>query len=433
LLRALVATWYTRWPDLPASALDGLLEALGQPPSFLTPPVRPAHTRHYLPDLNHRKGDTGGTDLTLDPFLSLPRGAELLVRWEADLDSEQRAVLAKLAELLPYLGRADSVCEARLLDGNPVPDQSWWCPGFVGEETVRLLSPAMPIRRAILEMSTVEVRKARRSVPPETLWVTYGRSRPATPIVLPREPTDVQAIRFAVRSRAPLKSSHGILLADAVHYQAARLLAGSGGVDLLGGSGAATNHRHAHWLPISEGIGHDASVTAVVVYVPSAMRAGAVVSLVRIHKASGHLGQSGGEGYDVRGLPQVNLLLQAAGSVAQVAPELCGPARRWHSLTPYLPVRHRKRESLSDYLSADVAVELRYRDRPPAKISQIDPSGGLSDRWALGFRRYRLAEHMGRSRPGLGLRLEFAENVDGPLLLGQLSHFGYGIFVPESG
>ena len=44
------------------------------------------------------------------------RGRRLLVRWDADLTADQRQVLAKLAELLPYLGRAESVCEARLLD-----------------------------------------------------------------------------------------------------------------------------------------------------------------------------------------------------------------------------------------------------------------------------------------------------------------------------
>lgn len=44
-----------------------------------------------------------------------------------------------------------------------------------------------------------------------------------------------------------------------------------------------------------------------------------------------------------------------------------------------------------------------------------------------------MAENMSRSRPGLGLWLEFAEEVEGPLLLGQLSHFGYGVFVPEEG
>jgi CRISPR-associated protein Csb2 len=147
---------------------------------------------------------------------------------------------------------------------------------------------------------------------------------------------------------------------------------------------------------------------------------------------SGQRGARDGEdGYQVKGLPSVRLLLQAAGPVGQVAPELCGPARRWRSLTPYLPVRHRKRESLSGYLAADVATELRYRNLPPAVVTQADPDGGLPDRWGRGYRRYRMNEHLGKARPGLGLQLEFIEEVAGPVLLGQLSHFGYGIFVPE--
>ena len=47
LLRALVATWHTRWPDLPAAVLDAVLDALGDPPSYQTPgdgPATPATT-----------------------------------------------------------------------------------------------------------------------------------------------------------------------------------------------------------------------------------------------------------------------------------------------------------------------------------------------------------------------------------------------------
>ena len=40
-------------------------------------------------------------------------------------------------------------------------------------------------------------------------------------------------------------------------------------------------------------------------------------------------------------------------------------------------------------------------------------------------------ERLRDARPGVGLRLEFAEPVGGPMLLGQLSHFGFGVFVPE--
>ncbi|HXP20920.1 MAG TPA: type I-U CRISPR-associated protein Csb2 [Streptosporangiaceae bacterium] len=431
LLRALVATWYTRWPDLAAPVLDGLLDALGEPPSYLTPSAWPAHTRHYLPGLGHRKGDAGGTDLTFDPFLSLRRDASLLVRWGTDLGGEQRAALAKLAELLPYLGRADSVCEARLLDDSPDPDQTWWQPDAVGQQTVRLLSPVQPVSRLALETSTVQVRKMHRTLPPDTTWISYGVTHQAAAKREPDELREVQAIRFAVVSRAPVKSSHGILLADAVHQQGARFLAESGGADLLGGGGAATDHQHAHWLPIAEGTGADAFVRAIVVYVPSGLRAADVASLVRIRGAGGRRGSANGDGYEYRGLPAVKLLLQAVGPASQVAPELCEPARRWRSRTPYLPVRHRRRESVPDYLSGDVSTELRYRGLPATAVSQLDPDGRLPDRWALSFRRYRMNERLAQSRPGLGLRLEFAEPVAGPMLLGQLSHFGYGIFEPE--
>jgi CRISPR-associated protein Csb2 len=438
LLRALVATRYTRWPDLPAPVLDGLLDALGDPPSYLTPAARPAHTRHYLPDLSHRKGETGRTDLTLDPFLWLRRDAELLVRWDADLDGERRAVLAKLAELLPYLGRADSVCEARLLDSDPVPGDTWWRPGADGEQTARLLAPARPVRRDVLEMSTVEVRKARRTVPPGTVWVSYASTPPAPPEPARQELTRVQAVRFAVVSRVPVKATHGLLLADEVHRKAAGIFAGEAGGRILGYGGAATHHHHAHWIPIAEGTGPAACVQSLVVFVQPGLQTEEVARLLTIRGASGHRGgREGDNGYQVKGLPSVRLLLQAAGPVEQVAPELCGPARRWRSLTPYLPVRHwhRKRETLAEYLNADIAAELRYReqyrDLSAPRVQCSDPDEGLPDRWARDFRRYRIKEHLGQSRPGLGLRLEFDVEVAGPLLLGQLSHFGYGIFRPE--
>ena len=35
------------------------------------------------------------------------------------------------------------------------------------------------------------------------------------------------------------------------------------------------------------------------------------------------------------------------------------------------------------------------------------------------------------ARPDVDLVLEFAAPVTGPLLLGQLSHFGFGMFVPD--
>lgn len=440
LLRILVATWYTRWPDLPAPVLDGLLDALGDPPSYLIPPTRSGHTRHYLPDLDHKKGEPGGTDLTLDPFLSIGRNAKLLVRWEADLSSEQHQVLAKLTELIPYLGRAESVCDIQLLDTDPEPDQTWWRPRADGARQVRLLAVARPVSRPLLEASTIQVRKDRRTVPPGSVRVSYAAAAEAQQRPPPaREAAPVEAVRFAVVGRVPLKAAHGILLADEVHRKVGDKLAAAGLPDdrrraILGSGGAATQHEHAHWVPVADGTARGARVMALVVWVPRGLRPEEVAAVITLREVSGRRrGRTGGEDYEVRGFPQVQLLFQAAGPVAQVAPELRGSARRWRSLTPYLPVRHRKREALGDYLAADVGNELSYRGRPSAAVRSVEPDGRMPDRWSREFRRYRLTERMDKSRPGLGLRLEFEEEVAGPLLLGQLSHFGYGIFVPDQG
>jgi CRISPR-associated protein Csb2 len=434
LLRTLVATWHTRWPDLPASALDRLLDALGDPPRYRTPLARSGHTRHYLPDPNHRKGETGATDLTLDPYLSVPAEDDLLVQWDSDLDDEQCVVLAKLVELVPYLGRAESVCEARLLDEGPDADDTWWRPtnsAGAATEATRLLTPLRPVRRTNLEVSTTDVRKGRRTVPPETAWATYTRQAPVAvrPSKARASATQVDAVRFAVVSRAPFKATHGILLADEAHYQAARGL-GADGRDLLGFGGAPTNHRHAHWLSIPDGPQRGALVTALVIWRPSGFTADEITRLVTIRRLTGHRGGSD-NGYDLKGFPPTDLLLQSAGGIEVVAPELSRESRRWRSLTPYLPVRHRKRQALDDYVAEDVRRELDYRDLPPATVARLSPDEELSDRWALDFRRYRLRERLSDARRGLGLRLEFDRPQRGPLLLGQLSHFGYGMFAPE--
>jgi CRISPR-associated protein Csb2 len=434
LLRALVATWHTRWPDLPAPALEELLDQLGDPPSYRTPSVKSGHTRHYLPDLGHRKGETGNTDLTLDPFLSVSPSDELLVQWQSSLRDEQRQVLAKLAELLPYLGRADSVCEARLLDSDPVPDASWWRPD-VGEGAAhtRLLTPTRPVSRTALETSTVELRRRRRRTPDGARWVTYSAvpQLPAAVANSSRFVERVTAVRYAVMGNVPMRLTHGVLLADDTHRVVGKRLEQTGLPEknrqaILGSNGASTGHMHAHWLALP-GQEKAQSVKSMLIWVPQGLPPEALSAVISLPKMSGQRGS-----YQVKGFPPVKLLFQAAGTVEQVAPELCGPSSRWwRSLTPYLPVRYRKRESLEEFLATDVNTELSYRNRPVASVSGNEPELRLSDQYAREFRRYRIAETMAKSRPGLGLRLEFDEPVTGPLLLGQLSHFGYGIFVPE--
>lgn len=432
MLRALIATWHTRWPDLPATTMDGMVEALADPPVYRTPSAIAGHTRHYLPDLDHRRGEQGSTDLTLDSFLKISPADELLVQWAADLDDGQREVLGKLAELLPYLGRSESACEARLVDSGPPPDGSWWRPSNGG--TVRLLAPTRPVSRVALEVTTTEMRKRRRTMPPGSTWVTYeaGRADPAAESVRHAEFERVEAIRFAVLGNVPLRATNGVLLADEAHREVGRLL-GKAGVDddrrceILGTDGARTDHAHAHWIPLPDSGDRGASVKYFVVWMPQGLWTDEVQAMLSLREVSGRRGA-----HEISGLPRVALRFQAAGPIQQVAPELCGTASRWRSMTPYLPVRHRKRETPDEFLTGDVGTELRYRDKPSAAVTRIEAGAGLTDRWASEFRRRRVEERLARtpSRLGMGLQIEFREPVDGPLLLGQLSHFGFGIFEP---
>jgi CRISPR-associated protein Csb2 len=439
ILRALIATWHTRWPDLPTATLDGLLDALADPPCYRTPCTVTGHTRHYLPDLDHRTGETGYTDLTLDPFLAVTPDEELLVRWDTTLNAGQRQALAKLAELLPYLGRSESVCEARLLDGDPRPDESWWRPEPGGE--TRLLAVTRPVTRAKLEASTTDVRRSSRMMPAGTKWVSYAAGNAAPAAVQRREDDqgDVTAIRFAVMGPVPMRATHGVLLADRAHEVAGTALSKAGIPDarrqeIMGTRGAGTDHAHAHWIALPDSPERGASVRNLIIWCPDGLRTEEVQALLSLRKLSGQRGD-----YEISGFPDLQLRLQAAGTIQQVAPELCRPSRCWRTLTPYLPVRHRKRDTPDEYVAADVATELRYRDKRPARVSRLEPRSAMTDRWASEFRRRRIREPLAQegtrriqSRPGMGLRLEFTEPVEGPLLLGQLSHFGFGIFVPDT-
>jgi CRISPR-associated protein Csb2 len=90
-----------------------------------------------------------------------------------------------------------------------------------------------------------------------------------------------------------------------------------------------------------------------------------------------------------------------------------GASTLWTSVTPYRPTRHPKRSDPGAAIISDVYVECARRALPAPKVEVVDlvhgPRGGL-------------AAH---------LRLTFAVAVRGPLLLGDGSHFGAGLFRPS--
>ncbi len=116
IVRALIATWYLkarRDEEISEHTIRALADALlSQPPVFRLPRATTAHTRHYMP-INKGKMTTK----VFDTFVQLSERDAIFVAWDVVLPPQQLAALQTLAGRLGYFGRAESLVEARVLEG----------------------------------------------------------------------------------------------------------------------------------------------------------------------------------------------------------------------------------------------------------------------------------------------------------------------------
>lgn len=118
------------------------------------------------------------------------------------------------------------------------------------------------------------------------------------------------------------------------------------------------------------------------------------------------------------------------GRIEDGTPELVRPATVWNSATPFTPSRYPGRhDTWPDFLAEQVRRELRHRGLPePRAVAVVDGDW----REVLRSRPSRWGGRRGTpNRASAYLRLTFDEPVSGPIALGQLSHFGLGLFAPE--
>ena len=436
LLRALIATWHTRWPDLPASVLDGLLDYLGDPPSYRTPDTCPATPGTTCPTSSSRRERPGGTDLTLDPFLSRPRReAACPVGRRPARGPAAGAGQARRAAPLPWPRGVR--LRGQLLDSSRAGRhlvagrRGWLNPD-------RLLAATRPVSRAALGANTVEIRKRRTTMPPGTRWVSYAtglrRRTVSRRIGCGLRDQPVTAIRFAVtgafRLRRRMASCSRMKRISsrprADQSRAQRERKEDPGQQPCG---------HGPWSCPLDACSLDKWKTRLFGTWLSGCRRGRGGGCACGHHHVRAVGPQGRRGRRVRpcAVSRVNCCSRQPARSSRwprsyavrrgdggVAPRTCrfgtASGNPWTITWP------------STWL-------LREGTGPwPGPSAGGGPDGSRSrpaDRWARDFRRYRMTEQLSKSRPGLGLRLEFGEPVAGPLLLGKLSHFGYGIFVPD--
>ncbi|MEV7970953.1 type I-U CRISPR-associated protein Csb2 [Sphaerisporangium sp. NPDC088356] len=434
LLRGLYSVWQLRAPELDARVVHGLLGRLAIPPSYMIPPYRIAHSRHYYPDSKHRSGSVS-VDKAVDAFAVLDGNQTIYAIWPIDLDPEQSDALARLAKSMPYIGRADSTCDVEVLDRLPKEATGHRQAEPIGmddealssnHELADLLSPDLPLDLDALIARPVDVRANKLLFPPGSRKISYAVP---TPSRASRPVRHVQGkftvVRLAVSGIVQPPMGHAVPLMDALRGACIKVLTRRGGMSdsLLAGKSAdgtpmGDAHRHAHFLPFDSN--GDGCIDEVIVWTPGGLSAHEVHALDTVTR------RSVGVPEGVTGPRDLQMLLTASGDESLLPTEWNHRSRRWKSITPFVPSRHRKpRQTPATYLHDEVVRELAYRRQAvPDVVVKEKPDSSF-----VGFTRQRWrGKRSAETRPGYGLELEFAEPVEGPISLGHLSHFGLGLF-----
>jgi len=424
ILRALYATWRWRAPDLDEALILALLSKLADAPSFVLPPWGEGQTRHYMPDIAH------GKDKAFDTFAVFEPGAQVQATWPADLGSSERDALVELSARLPYLGRAESVCEVHVVDAPDVGGIECVPVGDLAvreadDGRVRVLVPRVPLDTEALLVRTVDMRDQGLLEPPGARWVEYERPDPPPR----RRPSPARrwvaptAVRWALATPARPSKRAAVTVADCLRRacmaQYGRLFDGAVSTVLAGKdkSGAPlSGHRHAHYLAFDED--RDGLLDHVIVWAPGGFSE-------RDMQALGWLERLVGFAF-ISDFRPARLGLEGFGDAAVIARNLVGPSRRWRSHTPFAPPRHAKRGTPWEvHIDVQIREELTRRGLPEPEEIVL-----LRGDW-LSYRRNRpTREPLEAARRAVGLELRFAEPVTGPMALGALSHFGLGLFLP---
>ncbi len=488
LLRALVAVWKRTCPEFSEEQVRRVLTPLCQPPSFLLPPHKVAHTRHYMP-LNKKSPmeGGGGTTLVFDTFVSVGRKDELFIGWpDANLEADDARCLETLADNLNTLGRAEGWVEAKVdfagtgvLAWNCVPTDSdpnpvrVFCPNpttafgsehYPTHDPKKLakgkVNPAdflfdCPRWHLCLDTETIHERKW--PTVPGSKWVHYARPAEKTAAAArPKPPERVRptVARFLLDGPVLPLVEDTVLVAEVFRRAAMSRFRGwceqhpveaerfrrtdepdSFSSRTLSGkelSGVMrTDHTHAYYLPTCDIQDDPRHITHVTVTADDGFGAGEVAALTAVRSLS--LG-------DAEDGLKLRVQLVGLGETKDFNHALFATAKVWESATPFVAHRHLKRRgSKRDHLPPggdwrDEFVKLAAREclariAPVAcEVEFVKAIDELPP--AIGFRRRRRRDLGGPARAFGFVRLTFATAVRRPAAFGYGCHYGLGLLKP---
>lgn len=473
LLRTLVATFYRARPaGVTEEQLKLVLVALASsPPAFYLPPAGVAHTRHY--DVANGSLKFFDTFLVTDVEGKGGIGTEggkaensIIWLWEGvTLDKDGRAALGALLRATNTFGRAESWCEAELLETtgtepNCRPLELMADATKVrGVEPVRVLTPQTEAWDGdeLLEALTIEtskMRKERRLEPSGAAWMTYARPinllnrRAAAPRNPPKKRSPITVVRFALDSKVLPRVEDTLPFCELVRRATiwwSKQVAPESHSELINGKTAdgtrLKGHRHAHFIATDEdGDGRLDHLTIALPYNPEGFSPDDVEAITRLEK----LKRQERNPSETRAYP-IYVRLTGLGDIGQFveqtdvpnAQRILRPARRWRSVTPFVLPRFATRGAGKGARPRDTPIEQLRREAASRDLPQIVDYRQLERREFKMRPPVRWFEFKTRRMNGTtgygvaGFEIEFAEAVRVvPVALGFGCHFGLGLFEP---
>lgn len=488
IVRALIATWYLKArqnQEIPQETVRALIESLSsRAPVFQLPRATTAHTRHYMP---YNAGKNEKTTKVFDTFVQTSKDASLLVGWDVALSAEELVALRSLTSRLGYLGRAESIVEARVLEGvtltapqvvphetgsdlppkpelirlmAPMASQDYdaWRVQFLGATEVpaggkktkkkKAKGPEVPDDLfAALHADTGELQAAGWNLPPGARQINYVRPENAFSLATKPRPRRIQTLpivaRFAVKSAVAPSITQAISVADRVHAALCKWSdQGNGRATVFTGIDSdgkpISGHGHAHIF--CEATGARDAITHITLWAPMGFDDAACLALRRLNKVWGH------GGHDLR------LVLHGIGQPEDFDDcNLFGEARVWRSLTPFVSTRHAKtfhdgrpKMDVNGWQIGSGAHDLlRLLALHPQGANAVVKQLEERDRpFRFGNRHLGSLQFQSKRSGGGGYRgsgagnafiIQFPEPVRGPFALGYGAHFGLGLFqaVPQ--
>ena len=289
----------------------------------------------------------------------------------------------------------------------------------------RVLCARQPFELNDLLQSPDTVRKNGRLIPTGSHLVRYTKADPPQDTATPTgwRPA-YTAVRLAVHPRPRPMIADAVAVGELLrraalkhHSLPSETLSGK----LPSGSYRLDGHQHAHYLSLTQNqrSGAAGPIDSLVVWAPGRLGGDELAALAQIRwlragRAASHV-------------PDIAVAVAAFGDIAQVAPEIAGPSSLWVSRTPFAPGRHNRKVSWPEHVRAEIQRELSvYRDLPaPASVTVLDTD-------TRRYRRRRLPpkETIGSRRRAAMAQIQFDQPIEGPIVLGSLSHFGLGLFIP---